>query len=123
MRITGLHHVQVAIPPGAEHAARQFYGELLGMTEIEKPASLGDRGGAWFACGEQQVHCGVEPQIAASRRHPALLTDDLERLRARLLEAGLPVVEDRQIPGFQRFYTEDPFGNRIEIMQPVKGAE
>jgi catechol 2,3-dioxygenase-like lactoylglutathione lyase family enzyme len=118
VRITGLHHVQVAITAGGEAAARRFYAELLGLAEVEKPASLGDRGGVWFACGDQQLHCGVEPPVARSRRHPALLTDDLETLRARLSAHGVPIVEDRQIPGYRRFYTEDPFGNRIELLQP-----
>ena len=118
MRIAGIHHVQVAITPGGEAAARRFYSELLGLEEVEKPASLGDRGGVWFACGDQQLHCGVEVAVARSRRHPALLTDDLEQMRARLIAVGLPIVQDRQIPGFRRFYTEDPFGNRIELLQP-----
>lgn len=117
VRITGVHHVQVAIPAGAEPAARRFYGELLGMPEIAKPSSLSDRGGAWFACGEQQIHCGVEPEVVASRRHPAMLTDDLDSLRQRLLVAGVATIEDRQIPGFRRFYAQDPFGNRLEFLQ------
>src|SRR2546430_2831664 len=117
MRITGLHHVQAWIPPGGEAAARRFYGERPGLAESDKPASLGDRGGVWFACGGQQLHCGVETEVVASRRHPALLTDDLEALRKRLVGAGLHPVEDRQIPGFHRFYVEDPFGNRIELLQ------
>ncbi|HEY0493076.1 MAG TPA: VOC family protein [Candidatus Dormibacteraeota bacterium] len=119
MRITGVHHAQVAIPAGSEAAARRFYGDLLGMPEIDKPASLGDRGGAWFSCGDQQIHCGVENDIAPTRRHPALLTDDLEELRKRLLGSGVQVIEDRQIPGFRRFYAQDPFGNRIEFMEPT----
>ena len=117
MRITGLHHVQVSITAGGEPAARRFYGELLGLAEIEKPGSLADRGGVWFACGAQQLHCGVETEVVRSRRHPALLTDDLEALRHRLVGAGLRPDEDRQIPGFLRFYVEDPFGNRIELLE------
>jgi len=115
--ISGLHHVQVSITPGGEPAARRFYSQLLGLAEIEKPASLGDRGGVWFACGEQQLHCGVEPAVGRSRRHPALLTDDLDSLRARLTASAVPIVDDRQIPGYRRFYAEDPFGNRIELLQ------
>ena len=114
-----MHHVQVAIPSGAEPAARRFYGGLLGLSEIAKPASLADRGGAWFACGEQQIHCGIEPEVAASRRHPAMLTDDLDSLRQRLVAAGVAISEDRQIPGFRRFYAEDPFGNRLEFLEPI----
>ncbi|TMG46527.1 MAG: glyoxalase [Chloroflexi bacterium] len=118
MRIYGLHHVQVSMPPGGEPEARRFYSDLLGLAEVDKPASLADRGGVWFTCGDQQLHCGVEPAVARSRRHPALLTDDLETLRARLMAGGVPIVDDRQIPGFRRFYADDPFGNRIELLQP-----
>lgn len=116
----GLHHVQVAITPGAEAVARRFYGDVLGLAEIDKPGTLGDRGGVWFACGEQQIHCGVEPEVAASRRHPAFLTDDLEGLRKQLIALGVPCHDDRQIPGYRRFYAEDPFRNRLEFMQPLE---
>ncbi len=118
MSIVGLDHVQVAITPGGEAAARAFYGETLGMPELDKPASLAERGGVWFACGAQQLHCGVEEQVAPSRRHPALLTDDLDGLRIRLEEAGFPTAIDAALPGFRRFFTRDPFGNRIEVLQP-----
>src|SRR2546423_2018291 len=121
MAIVGLDHVQVAILPGGEDAARRFYGEALGMPELPKPATLAGRGGVWFACGAQQLHCGVEPEVAPSRRHPALLTDDLDTTRARLEAAGFPIRTDAELPGYRRFYTEDPFGNRIECTQPVEG--
>jgi catechol 2,3-dioxygenase-like lactoylglutathione lyase family enzyme len=120
MEIVGLHHVQVAITTGDESAARQFYGHVLGLTEIPKPASLGDRGGVWFQCGNQQLHCGVETAVAESRRHPALLTDDLAGLRSRLTAAGIATEDDRQIPGYRRFYARDPFGNRLEFMQALE---
>jgi catechol 2,3-dioxygenase-like lactoylglutathione lyase family enzyme len=121
MPIVGLDHVQVAITPGGEDAARRFYGEVLGMRELPKPATLAGRGGVWFACGGQQLHCGVEDVVAPSRRHPALLTDDLDAVRARLEAAGFPVRVDAELPGFRRFYTEDPFGNRLECMEPAEG--
>ncbi len=119
VRILGLDHVQVAITRGAEPAARQFYGEILGLPEVDKPPSLADRGGVWFQCGTQQLHCGVEPEVAPTRRHPALLTDDLEALRARFVKAGIATTDDRQIPGYHRFYAQDPFGNRLEFMQTI----
>lgn len=118
MVIAGIAHVQVAIPPGGEDAARAFYRDLLGLEEIEKPASLGGRGGAWFACGPQQLHCGVEAEIAITRRHAALLTDDLEALRRILGEAGIPIEEQPVVPGWRRFHAIDPFGNRLEFQQP-----
>ena len=118
MTITGLDHVQLAMPAGGEHAARGFYGGLLGMEEVPKPASLAGRGGVWFQAGAQQVHLGVEDPVA-SRRHPALLTDDLEGLRRRLEEAGYAIRHEPELPGFRRFYSEDPFGNRLEFLEPI----
>ncbi|HXM57738.1 MAG TPA: VOC family protein [Candidatus Dormibacteraeota bacterium] len=119
MAITGLDHVQVAILPGGEAAARTFYGGVLGLSEVPKPPALAGRGGVWFACGAQQLHCGLEDPVAPSRRHPALLTDDLDAVRARLEAAGFPVRFDVELPGYRRFYTEDPFGNRLELLQRI----
>lgn len=120
MAIVGLDHVQVAILPGGEDAARRFYGSLLGMPEIPKPDTLASRGGVWFECGGgHQLHCGIEDSVAPSRRHPGLRTDDLEGLRNRLKAAGFPIVTDDDLPGYRRFYTRDPFGNRIELLQGV----
>jgi catechol 2,3-dioxygenase-like lactoylglutathione lyase family enzyme len=119
MAVRGIAHVQVPIQRGGEDSARYFYGSILGMAEIPKPESLSDRGGVWFACGEQELHCGVEDGTPdSSRHHPALLTDDLDGLRVRLEQAEFEIVLDREIPGYRRFYTRDPFGNRIEFMQP-----
>ena len=117
MAILGIAHVQVAIAPGGEDAARAFYGGLLGMGEIAKPESLADRGGCWFGAGPQEVHCGVEEPIAPTRRHPAFLVDDLDGLRGSLEAAGTPIQDDRDLPGFRRFYATDPFGNRLEFLQ------
>src|SRR5829696_9001300 len=90
--ITGLDHVQVAAPPGCEAEARGFYGRLLGLAELEKPAPLAARGGAWFACGAQQLHVGVAQDFApAAKAHPALLATDLYALAERLTLAGAPV--------------------------------
>jgi catechol 2,3-dioxygenase-like lactoylglutathione lyase family enzyme len=121
--IIGLDHVQVSITAGGEDAARRFYGEVLGMSEVPKPASLAGRGGVWFACGAQQLHCGVEDQVASSRRHPALRTDDLDAVRARLEAAGFPIRTDAELPGYRRFYTEDPFGNRLECLEQIEDGE
>lgn len=115
--INGIAHVQVAITEGDEDAARGFYSGLLGLDEIVKPESLQDRGGCWFRCGPQEIHCGVEETVAPSRRHPALLTDELDALQARLDAAGIETSIERQLPGYRRFYARDPFGNRLEFLQ------
>ncbi len=119
MQIIGLDHVQVAAPVGSEGEARRFYGELLGLPELEKPAALRDRGGVWFACGTQQLHVGVTPAFSpATKAHPALRVPlaDLDPLAERLAAAGSSVQWDDAIPGTLRFYTADPWGNRIELL-------
>jgi catechol 2,3-dioxygenase-like lactoylglutathione lyase family enzyme len=109
-----LDHVQVAAPPGCEAEARRFYGELLGLTEVEKPESLRARGGVWF----EQLHVGVEDDFAPARKaHPALQVDDLDALAGRLAAAGAPVRWDDSLPAVRRFYTADPWGNRIELLE------
>jgi catechol 2,3-dioxygenase-like lactoylglutathione lyase family enzyme len=121
--IEGLDHVQVAAPPGCEREARRFYGELLGLAEVPKPGVLAARGGAWFACGAQQLHVGVAEDFEAARKaHPALRVTDvaeLERLGERLEYAGVAVRWDEALPGARRFYTEDPWGNRVELLAPA----
>jgi catechol 2,3-dioxygenase-like lactoylglutathione lyase family enzyme len=117
--LLGLDHVQVAAPPDCERDARRFYGELLGLAELEKPEALRARGGAWFACGNQQLHVGVAEQFApATKAHPALLVRaaSLDALARRLADAGRTVQWDDTIPGTRRFFTADPWGNRIELV-------
>jgi catechol 2,3-dioxygenase-like lactoylglutathione lyase family enzyme len=116
----GFDHLQVAMPRGAEEAAREFYGQILGLTELPKPAPLSERGGVWFHCGLQQLHLGVEEDFrAAKKAHPAFLVDDLDEIAAMLQARGYPVIEDQvQLEGSRRVFTQDPFGNRIELVFP-----
>jgi catechol 2,3-dioxygenase-like lactoylglutathione lyase family enzyme len=118
--ITGLDHVQLAAPPGCEAAARAFYGGLLGLRELPKPAALAARGGVWFALGERhQLHIGVEEPFAPARKaHPALAVapGDLDALAARLAGAGVEVAWDGAIPGVRRCHVADPWGNRLELV-------
>ena len=117
-----LDHVQIAAPRGCEGEARRFFGELLGLPELEKPEPLRERGGAWFSLGDRQLHVGVEDPFAPSRKaHPAFRLDAaaLDALATRLVEAGAPVQWDDSLPGFRRFYTADPWGNRIELLTAV----
>jgi catechol 2,3-dioxygenase-like lactoylglutathione lyase family enzyme len=122
--IVGLDHVQVAAPPGSEGEARRFYGELLGLPEIPKPAGVADSGGAWFACGAQELHVGVQDAfIAAAKAHPGLAVRDdatLDVLAERLTSAGIPVKWDDRLEGVRRFYAEDPWGNRLELGVPAR---
>ena len=114
--VEGLDHVQLACPRGSEDEARRFYGDLLGLREIDKPAPLRARGGVWFECGSQQLHLGVEEPFAPARKaHPALLVGSVAELEALAERLGA-VRWDEDLPGYRRFYAEDPFGNRLELL-------
>lgn len=118
--ILGLNHVQIEAPAGCEEAARTFYGELLGLAEIEKPEHLRRRGGVWFACGEQQIHIGVTSDFVPRRKgHPALEVQNLSAWRAHLEQARIAINEDEPLPGWTRFYIADPWGNRIELLERI----
>lgn len=115
-----LHHVQLAIPPGGEDACRAFWGETLGMVELVKPSVLAARGGCWFRGGGLEVYLGVEQDFTAARKaHPGILVRDLLGLAARFEAAGVSVTWDDEFPGFSRFYAHDPFGNRLEFLEPL----
>ena len=114
-----LHHVQLAIPPGGEDAARAFYGGVLSMTELEKPAVLAARGGCWFAGGGWEIHLGVEEAFMPARKaHPGVLVDDVDALAECLESAGRKVEWDPHFPGHRRLYSADDHGNRLEFLQP-----
>ncbi|MEJ2862005.1 VOC family protein [Actinomycetospora flava] len=118
---SGLHHVQLALPAGEEDRARAFFVGVLGMTEIDKPPVLAVRGGAWFRAA-LEIHLGVEDDFRpAHKAHPGILVDDLDAVAERLHEAGHHVTPDRDFPGFRRFYAHDPFGNRLEFLEPEDG--
>lgn len=117
--ITGLHHIQLAAPPGSEEIMRRFYGDTLGLTEIVKPSDLRARGGAWFTGPGVELHIGIEDPFRPARKaHPGFLVSDLDALAARLTEV-LPH-DPLEHPGgrvFRRFHTHDPVGNRLEFLQ------
>ncbi|MEO9461220.1 MAG: VOC family protein [Marinomonas sp.] len=117
MKITGLDHVQLAIPKGGEDTARAFYAGLLGMAEVAKPANLSPEG-CWFESGSVSLHIGVDPKFSpATKAHPALLVGNLSALRQDLESAGIQTKDDEPLDGYKRFFAKDPFGNRIEFMQ------
>lgn len=107
------------MPAGREAEAEAFYAGLLGIPRVRKPANLERRGGCWFRSATVEIHLGVEASFAPARKaHPAFLVDDLTGLRERLTRAELDVVDDEPLEGYDRFYTADPFGNRIEMLSP-----
>ena len=120
MGLTGIDHVQLAMPEGGEARAREFYGEILGLPEKVKPPALAARGGVWFEASGLKIHLGVEKDFRPARKaHPALLVEDLPALAQRRTVAGCPVIDDEPLAGYRRLYTEDPFGNRIELREPT----
>ena len=113
-----IDHVLLAIPPGSEDEARAFFVGLLGMVEEEKPPGLQNRHGCWFRLGACKVHVGVDVDFRPQRKaHPAFVVDEIDRLGDRLSESGHEVVWDGAIPGSRRFFSADPFGNRIEFLE------
>ena len=117
-RMIAVDHVQLAMPPGGEDAACAFYEVLLGLHRYEKPPALAARGGCWFSNGAVTLHLGVEPGFVPARKaHPALVVDGLDALVSVLVTAGHGVRFDDAIPGVRRCYVDDPFGNRIELIE------
>lgn len=122
MTIKRIDHIQLAMPAGQEPAARAFYEGLLGLTETTKPPNLAGRGGCWFESGGVKVHLGVDANfLPAKKAHPGFVVDDLSDLCANLENAGFPTVSDQPLEGYLRKYVNDPFGNRIELMQNLDG--
>ncbi|HEU4619995.1 MAG TPA: VOC family protein [Gammaproteobacteria bacterium] len=122
MPITAIDHVQLAMPPGREQAAREFYEGLLGIPEVSKPPKLAARGGAWFELGAVKIHLGVEADFRPARKaHPGLRVAGLALLVERLEASGVRVVDD-PLEGYHRVYVDDPFGNRLELLEPQKSA-
>lgn len=115
--VLGLDHMQIAIPVGGEASAIAFYGGVLGLTQLPKPEPLASRGGCWFQAGPVQIHLGVEVEfLAAKKAHPALIVSGLDDLVAALRAAGHEVRAGATIDGVTQTFTDDPFGNRIELV-------
>ena len=119
--ITGLHHAQITIPAGAEDEARRFYCRVLDLPEIEKPESLNGRGGLWVRVGDREVHIGTEDGVDRlnTKAHLAYEVTDVAHWRRVMDANGVRVLDSVPIEGFDRFEARDPFGNRIEFIQPL----
>jgi catechol 2,3-dioxygenase-like lactoylglutathione lyase family enzyme len=117
INIKRLDHVQLCVPRGAEDMAREFYGGLLGLKELEKPEPLRANGGLWFEIADVQLHIGVEDAAAKSKRHPAFEVERVEEIKKFLEENNVRTREEKDIGGVKRFSFFDPFDNRIEFLE------
>jgi catechol 2,3-dioxygenase-like lactoylglutathione lyase family enzyme len=120
VRVIEINHVQLAMPPGREAEARAFYQGVLGIPEVPKPLNLAKRGGCWFVRDSLRIHLGVDNDFHAARKaHPALLVENLPAIKTLLEAAGHMFTADETLEGYDRIYADDPFGNRLELMEPL----
>ena len=122
-RLLGIDHVQLAMPPGeaAEADADRFYGGVLGLTRVPKPAGTCPAGGCWFEAPSRAAppRCARTTSGPPRKAHPALLVDDIDAVCQHIVAAGGEVRPRPTMPGIRRLHTDDPFGNRIELIQAV----
>jgi catechol 2,3-dioxygenase-like lactoylglutathione lyase family enzyme len=108
------------MPAGREGEAESFYSALLGLKPVPKPPELEARGGCWFRGQGVELHLGVEEDFRPARKaHPAFLVEDLDGIRTRLENAGVETADGAELEGLRRFHAFDPFGNRIELLEPA----
>ena len=123
VKVVGIHHVQLAMPPGREEEARAFYSGLLGLPEVPKPPASANKGGAWFESDGIRIHVGVEPGFRPARKaHPALLVENFDEALSNLRESGVEFAAAQPLDGRPRGHIADPFGNRIELMQAPESS-
>ena len=117
-QVTGIDHIQIAVPKALEAECLAFYREVLRLSEIPKPPELRSRGGAWFQIDALQLHLGIDPGPSPeSNRHVCLLVADLSIAKAEIVARGVSIKEEREAEGLARFFVRDPAGNRLEIGQ------
>lgn len=119
--ILGIHHAQITIPKNSEEQGKQFYCNILGLTEIEKPDSLKGRGGFWIQVGDKEVHVGTEDGFdrLATKSHIAYQVEDISQWRIALEKQNIKILDSIPIPNYERFEFRDPFGNRVEMIQEI----
>lgn len=119
-RLVALSHVNVTVPANAEAAAKEFYGTVLGLRELPKPAGTRQNVGAWYELGGVQLHLSVEEEVTndASDRHVCYVVADITAAERHLHNSSVEIISDpRPIAGVNRFYVRDPGGNLIEITE------
>ena len=61
-----------------------------------------------------QLACPAGSEDTLREFYGGLLRPDLDGLAARLTAAGYAVEWSGELPGYRRFYTSEPHGNRLE---------
>src|SRR5260221_14771163 len=98
---TAVHHVNVTVPPELEAATKEFYGSVLGLQQVPKPATA-RQSGAWYQIGATQLHLSLEDESLSSlsSRHVCFSVDDLAATEKRFRDAGVEIIPDpRPVPG------------------------
>jgi len=113
-------HIHICVPVERLEEARQFYTDIIGLQQIERPNHLFSSVGYWFNIGDIQLHVGVEPALARSIRHTAFEVTDIAAARACLVKNHIEIAEEPVLPGRTRFAFIDPFGNRMELLQMIE---
>lgn len=119
LMVTALHHVNVTVAPELEAATKEFYGAVLGLKQVPKPAAARPTG-AWYQIGANQLHLSVDEKERGplSSRHICFHVSDLRATEESFRAAGVEIIpDDCPVPGTQRFYVRDPGGNQLEIVQ------
>jgi catechol 2,3-dioxygenase-like lactoylglutathione lyase family enzyme len=119
--VTQLHHVNVTVPREFEAATKEFYGSVLGLKQVPKPA-CSRQSGAWYQIGATELHLSIEDGAdgSLSSRHVCFTVSDLSAAEKRFRDAGVEIIPDaRPGPGSSRFYVRDPGGNQLEIAQSL----
>lgn len=114
-----LHHVNVVVRPGETERLVGFYVDVLGLRRAAKPTEGTTGGGAWFDIGDvAQLH--VSERVDGNgpgAGHFALIVDDYDEVVSRLQADGASWRELPDLFGGRRGSTEDPLGNRVEILE------
>ena len=115
-----INHVTIAVPAGEHDKVRAFYGDLLGLEEIPRPAALNAVYDLmWFEFLDILLHVDFTPPwvVPAENRHLAFEIEDLPAVRRYLETHGATIREAVPMPDRERFYLLDPFGNYFELIE------
>jgi catechol 2,3-dioxygenase-like lactoylglutathione lyase family enzyme len=110
-------HINICVALADLEAARKFYVDVFGLKPTPRPDHIFDTPGYWFIIGDIQLHIGVEPPVGRTFRHTAFEITDLADARNHLTANGIKIDEEPVIDGRDRFTFEDPFGNRMELLE------